>query len=111
MKILLIILVGLLSSCSFKSENVMTRDTFSKTHVGMSEESLLKTYGKPLNVFHKDNGEIVYEYVERFQMGMSERYVETRRYYFHIKNNKIIHKQMVISNQPGYNFMNDLPGA
>jgi hypothetical protein len=68
-------------------------------------------YGEPLNIYHKDNGEVVYEYVERFQMGMSERYVEARKYYFTIKNKKVIHKQMVISNQPGYDFMNDLPGG
>ncbi len=110
MKIWFIALLGLLAACSFKSSTVMTRETFSETHVGMSEESLLKTYGRPLNVYHKDNGEVVYEYVERFQMGMSDRYVEARRYYFHIKDKKVIHKQMVISNQPGYDFMNDLPG-
>lgn len=89
----------------------MTSENFHKTHVGMSEETFLKTYGEPLNVYHKDNGEVVYEYVERFQMGMSERYVEARKYYFTIKNKKVIHKQMVISNQPGYDFMNDLPGG
>ncbi len=111
MKIWIIVLIGLISACSFKSSNVMTGENFQKIHVGMSEESLLKTYGRPLNVYHKDNGEIVYEYVERFQMGMSERYVEARRYYFHVKNKKIIHKQMVISNQPAYDFMNDLPGG
>jgi outer membrane protein assembly factor BamE (lipoprotein component of BamABCDE complex) len=96
-----------LSACSFKSATVMTSENFHKTHVGMSEEAFLKIYGEPLNVYHKDNGEVVYEYVERFQMGMSERYVEARKYYFTIKNKKVIHKQMVISNQPGYDFMND----
>ena len=89
----------------------MTGENFSKTHVGMPEESLVNTYGKPLNVYHKDNGEVIYEYVERFQMGMSDRYVEARKYYFIIKNHKVIHKQMIISNQPGYDFMNDLPGS
>ena len=75
----------------------------------MSEEMLVKTYGHPLNVYHKDNGEVVYEYVERFQMGMTEkRIVESRRYYFTIKDKKIIHKQMVISNQPAYEPMNQL---
>jgi hypothetical protein len=111
MKLVYIVVLALLTACSFKGSAVMTGENFGKTHVGMPEEMLVNTYGKPLNVYHKDNGEVVYEYVERFQMGMSERYVEARRYYFTIKNKKIIHKQMVISNQPGYDSLNDLPGA
>ncbi len=111
MRIWFILFIGLMTACSFKSSNVMTSENFYKTHVGMSEESLVQTYGKPLVVHHKDNGEVVYEYVERFLIGNSDRYVESRKYFFHIKNGKVIHKQMVISNQPGYDFMNDLPGA
>lgn len=111
MKTITLFLMLLLTACSFKSGAVMTGENFQKTHVGMSEESLINTYGTPLNVYHKDNGEIIYEYIERFPMNASSRYVESRRYYFHIKNKKVTHKQMVISNQPGYDFVTDLPGA
>ncbi len=111
MKIGYIFLFGLLAACNIRATNVMTGENFSKTHVGSSEESLIKTYGQPLSVYHKDNGETVYEYVERFQMGGPDnRIVEARKYYFTIKDKKIVHKQMVLSNQPGYDSMNDLPG-
>ena len=42
--------------------------------------------------------------------GPDNRIVEARKYYFTIKDKKIVHKQMVLSNQPGYDSMNDLPG-
>ncbi len=109
MKIWYLVVMGLLAACSFRGSAVMTSENFQKTHIGMSEEMLVKTYGTPLNVYHKDNGEVVYEYVERFQMGAIDRAaVESRRYYFTIKNKKIIRKQMVISNQPAYEPMNQL---
>lgn len=102
----IVLLVGLLGACSFHSMPVMTSENFHKTHVGMSEEMLVKTYGTPLTVYHKDNGEVVYEYIERFQMGAGDGSIaESRRYYFTIKDHKIIHKQMVISNQPAYESM------
>jgi hypothetical protein len=110
MKYYLMLIILFITACSFQSSNIMTSENFHKTHVGMSEDALVKTYGKPLNVYHKDNGETVYEYVERFQMGLSDRYVEARKYYFTMKNKKIVHKQMVIMNQPGYDSFNDLPG-
>lgn len=109
MKIWYLIVVGLLAACSFRGSAVMTSENFQKTHVGISEEMLVKTYGTPLNIYHKDNGEIVYEYVERFQMGMTDRgVVEARRYHFTIKDKKVIRKQMIIRNQPAYEPMNQL---
>ena len=69
----------------------------------MSEELLVKTYGEPHSMQHRDNGVVIYEYVERFNMGAAEqRVVEMRRYYFYIRDGKIASKQMAIRNQAPY---------
>ncbi len=87
----------------------MTIERFQETHIGMSEELLVKTYGPPFNRYYKDDGLVIYEYVERFSMGSAERrIVESRRYYFTIKDGKIISKQMSTRNQPAYEPMNEL---
>ncbi len=95
--------------CARQQKPTMTLDTFQETHVGMSEELLVKTYGPPFNTYYKDNGIVVYEYIERFSMGSAEmRVVEARRYYFYIKDGKVVSKQMSVKNQPGYEPMNEL---
>lgn len=102
-------LVALLTmvSCTPKTEHMMNQEAFQKANIGMSEENLVKTYGEPLNKHYHDNGIVVYEYVERFTMGAAEqRIVEARRYYFYIKEGKVISKQMAIKNQPPYEPMN-----
>ena len=100
----------LLSGCGRSTHTVMTLETFQETHIGMSEELLVKTYGEPLNRYYRDNGEVViYEYVERFAMGTAEKnIVQARRYYFFVKEGKIISRQMAIKNQPAYDQMNQL---
>jgi len=112
MKRWIIGVICLLGACT--GREVMTSANFQKTHVGMSEETLVKTYGRPLNTYVKDDGTTIYEYVERFQMGSAQfggsynSTVEARTYLFYIKDHKIIRKQMVIRNQPGYEPMNQL---
>ncbi len=66
----------------------------------MSEDALLKLYGPPLNIYQKDDGTTLYEYVERFQMNGQT--VEARRYHFTIKNGKLVSKRITIRNQPAY---------
>ena len=84
-------------------------EAYHSTHIGISEEVLVKTYGQPQNIFHQDSGVIIYEYIERFQMGMTEKsIVEIRRYYFYIKDGKVSSKQVRIFNQPAYEHMNQL---
>ena len=102
------LLVGL-GGCLTQKRPTMTIETFHETHIGMSEELLVKTYGPPFNTYHQDNEVIVYEYVERFNMGAAEqRVVEARRYYFFIHEGKVVSKQMAIKNIPGYDPMYQL---
>ena len=88
---------------------MMNLEAFEETNIGMSEENLVKAYGEPLNKYHHDNGVTVYEYIERFNMGPAEnRVVEARRYYFYIRDGKVISKQMSIKNQPAFQPMNSV---
>ena len=107
MKYWILGLICLLAACTGRT--VMTSANFQKTHVGMSEESLVKTYGRPMHIYVKDDGTEIYEYIERFQLGTAyNATVEARAYLFYIRNKKIIHKQVVIRTQPGYEPMNQL---
>ena len=109
MKQVWILVIVFLAACGARASSVMTGENFQKTHVGMSEEALVKKYGHPLNTYCKDNGDVIYEYVERFQLGgATNNTIEARRYYFTIRNHKIMSKRMVIANQPAYEPMNQL---
>ena len=75
----------------------------------MPEELLVKQFGDPLNTYYRDNGDVIYEYIERFQLGLTQkRIVEAKRYYFTAKNGKIISKRIVVKNQPFFEPMNEL---
>jgi hypothetical protein len=108
-KYILAFFVLFLASCSPKSgKEIMTLQSYQETHVGMTEELLLKTYGYPLNITVKNSGIKIYEYIERFQMGATNvTIVEVRRYFFYIKDGKVISKQMSIRNQPAYQLDGD----
>lgn len=97
------------TACARNTKPMMNLEAFEEANVGMSEENLVKTYGEPLNKYYHDNGVAVYEYIERFNMGPAEnRVVEARRYYFYIRDGKVISKQMSIKNQPAYEPMNSV---
>lgn len=89
---------------------MMTTERFEEVNIGISEELLVKKYGPPLNIYHRDDGVTVYEYIERFNMGTAEnRIVEARRYFFYVKEGKVVSKQMSIKNQPSFEPMNQVP--
>jgi len=105
----LIFAIVSLASCSFQSRPVMTLQVFQEAEIGMSESQLIKTFGTPLNVYHREGGVVIYEYIERFAMGPHGRQIkEARRYYFFIREGKVVSKQMVIRNQPAFEPMGDL---
>lgn len=97
-------------SCSLQKSQIITMQGYRETHIGMSEEALRKKFGDPFNTYVQDNGVMVYEYIERFQkLGPNQQLVlESRRYYFHIKDNKVVSKHMVIRDLPGYEPMNQV---
>lgn len=108
-KPLLFLLPLILFACSPKHDKeIMTLKAYSNTHVGMSEELLIKTYGYPVNIVVNDNDTKQYEYVERFQTGGSELSIlEVRRYFFYIKDGKIVSKRKTIRNQPAWELNSD----
>ncbi|OGN61501.1 MAG: hypothetical protein A3F09_06120 [Chlamydiae bacterium RIFCSPHIGHO2_12_FULL_49_11] len=96
--------IFLLTACvnPARRSQVMTLDTYIEVQPGISADALTKAFGQPYNIYQRDDGVSIYEYIERFQMGPGYRTVESRRYYFIVKENKVIGKQIRIYNQPGY---------
>ena len=94
------------TACATRGQ-VMTVPAFQSTPVGTTEAHLVKTYGKPLTIYHKANGDAIYEYIERLQLSNGVT-MEAHRYYFTIRDQKVIHKQMWTINQPAYDLNNDI---
>lgn len=86
-----------LSSCRHGA--LMTSERFGDIKVGTPISEVEKVYGKPLEVRH-DGDRTVYEYFERIQMGTET--IEMRKYYFVVKDGKIVNKFTRYRNQPGY---------
>lgn len=88
---------------------VMTIQKFQSAPIGMSEETLVQTYGKPRNIYYRDDGVVLYEYIEQFQTAYSTNtIVEVRRYYFVVKNGKVVSKRMGVKNRPAYEPMDNV---
>lgn len=99
------ILLLFLSSCTFNKQPVISLARFQRADLGMSQEDLVIAYGPPNRVQCLDCGDVVYEYEERFQVGMTRRtLVQVRRYYFYVKDGYVISKQMRLYDRPGYEF-------
>ena len=87
----------------------MTMESYQCIQIGASEEALAKEYGKPHSITYLDTGTIVYEYVERFQIGQTQNsIVEIRRYFFYIKDGKVVSKYVRLYDRPGYEFTGEL---
>ena len=55
----------------------------------------------------KAKRDAIYEYIERLQVSNGVT-MEAHRYYFTIRDQKVIHKQMWTINQPAYDLNNDI---
>lgn len=108
-QVFLFSLVFALTACSPKPDKaIMTIKAYSNTHIGISEDLLIKTYGYPLNIVVNGDNTKQFEYVERFQMGNSQlSVIEVRRYFFYIKDGKVVSKRMTIRNQPAWELDSD----
>lgn len=113
MRGILIIVFLALSACSLQKGPVMTVEGYQNIQIGMSEETLVKTFGPPHSTSHRDSGVVIYEYIERFEMVMEgqteQSIIEMRRYYFFIKDGIVVSKHMRLYDRPGYEPMNQLP--
>jgi len=98
-----------LSGCSFNEEPIVTIEGYQQTYIGMPEGDLIKLFGRPHSISHRDSGIVVYEYVERFQYGQTaQSIVKIQSYYFFIKEGVIVSKQLRLYDRPGYEPINDL---
>lgn len=107
----LLLATGLiLSACSFNKQPVVTIEGYQETQIGTSEETLLKAFGPPHSITHRESGVIIYEYIERFRLDdqIDQSLVEVRRYYFFIKDGIVVSKHMRLYDRPGYEPMDQL---
>ena len=81
----------ILSAC-YAGHQIMTTDTFYEIDLGMSEKELKQKAGSPYATKDLGNGEKEYEYIERVKA--NKRTIETRHYFFIIKDGKVTSKHM-----------------
>ncbi|MCF7806204.1 MAG: hypothetical protein K9M07_04950 [Simkaniaceae bacterium] len=91
------LLAALIVGCAHGA--LMTIDDFSNIQVGTSIQEVEKKYGKPIQT-KKEGNRIVYEYVERIKMGTDT--VEMRKYFFVVRDGKIVNKYVRYKNPPAY---------
>lgn len=80
----------LLAGCS--KSNIMSSSEYTSVAVGSEVMSLKSLYGEPSTISKLDNGYEIYEYIQR--VSLNRETVEMRRYYFLIKDGKIINKKI-----------------
>ena len=71
----------------------MNSETFSEIDSGMTEKQLRAKAGSPYSIKRLGGGEVEYEYIERIKA--DDRTIESRHYFFIIKNGVITSKKMV----------------
>ncbi len=102
MKRTLIMFLVLIASCTFQRMPLMTIESYTEVDIGMTVNALVEKFGQPINKFSRDH-QVIYEYVERFQLGNTpQSVVESRRYFFVIESGSVVSKYMQIKNQPPY---------
>lgn len=68
-----------------------------------TSRELVNRYGEPRNIYQKEKGVVVYEYIERLRHGRGGRYLmEVRRYYFVIQEDVVISKTVRTIDPPPY---------
>lgn len=96
----LILFLFLCISCG-REHKVISMTTFQETSLGLSEKDLRRRFGMPVQVFYLENGLVAYQYIERIHGGPGYgSSVEGRRYYFTLKDGKVVSKQLVLKNKP-----------
>jgi hypothetical protein len=71
---------------------IMTTENYSEIDVGMSVQDLKNQVGEPYSIKQYNDGVKEYEYIER--LVVPDRTVETRHYFFIIKDEVVVSKRM-----------------
>ena len=74
---------------------MMTRNGYANINIGMPVKTLESHFGKPYKIYIKKDGNEVYEYIERFNIGSEV--IEQYHYYIIIENKKVVGKYMKLS--------------
>ena len=80
----------LLSGCS--KSDIMNSSEFTSVAVGSEVVALKGLYGEPSTISKLDNGYEIYEYIQR--ISLNKETIEMKRYYFLVKDGKIINKKI-----------------
>jgi outer membrane protein assembly factor BamE (lipoprotein component of BamABCDE complex) len=92
------LLVFLSISCDTKSSQIITMKTYLPVENGETREEILKKFGEPVSIILRDDGVEIFKYIERFSL--YGEVVESRAYYFYIKDGKVIGKIAQIQDRP-----------
>lgn len=91
----------ILTSCALGG-SAITSTTFQEIQIGTSAPDMIATAGQPYAIHRKEDGFMEYEYIERLKIG--DRDAEIRRYYFLIKDGKVVSKRTEQSTSAPYLF-------
>ncbi len=90
-----------LASCAMGSR-VVTMDAFHGIDLSTPTPQVVATLGQPYAIYHKGDGTIEYEYIERIKIGGRD--AEERRYYILMRDGVVISKRVKQSSPLPYGF-------
>jgi len=79
---------------------MMGREQFAEIDIGTPASVITKQYGPPYAIHCRKEGEEVYEYTERLNIGTQT--LQYKRYYLVMQDGKVIGKYVKVTNPPGY---------
>lgn len=79
---------------------MMGREQFAEIDIGTPTSVVTQTYGPPYAIHSRKEGEEVYEYMERLNIGNQT--VQYKRYFLVMVDGKVIGKYVKVTNPPGY---------
>lgn len=94
-----LLLFCLFAACATGGK-AMTRDEFASINIGESIKTVVNNYGKPYSVRSRGNDCDIYEYYEHLSMGVT--IVQVKRYYFVVRDDRVVGKYVRFANPPGY---------
>lgn len=75
---------------------------YQEVPIGATPSEVIALVGEPYAVHQKSDGTVEYEYIERITAG--SRNMETRHYYFVLKDGQVISKRIKQTTPPAYTF-------
>jgi outer membrane protein assembly factor BamE (lipoprotein component of BamABCDE complex) len=99
MRILLLIILTFLISCSSGSKAI-SMDDYSYVTIGMSKDELIQKMGKPYSIKNLSYNQVEYIYIEK--INANQRVLLERKYLFILENDQVTSKKVIDINRPSW---------